>query len=128
MNKLIKKGLEAILGALMFASLASADDVTTEGRIGYPTGYVRPNCSQTDEEQMAEDENGVTNRKRRWSYGLASRRTGEPLIEEGGEHRIDRSKVSYGYNVVVDYDFTNPQGRNHAQEHNIEVGSGIKMP
>ncbi len=40
--------------------------------------------------------------KRLWSYGLTSRRTGEPLIEEGGEHKIDKSKVSYGYNIVVD--------------------------
>lgn len=37
-----------------------------------------------------------------WSYGLISRRTGEPLVKEDGEHRMDRSKVSYGYNVVVD--------------------------
>ena len=36
-----------------------------------------------------------------WSYGLTSIRTGEPLIEEGGQHRIDPSDVSYGYNLVV---------------------------
>ncbi|MDP7009828.1 MAG: hypothetical protein QF685_00475 [Verrucomicrobiota bacterium] len=39
-----------------------------------------------------------------WSYGLISRRTGSPLIEPGGEHKMDRRKVSYGYNVVVDRD------------------------
>ncbi len=40
--------------------------------------------------------------KQLWSYNLTSRRTSEPLVEEGGEHKIDKSKVSYGYNVVVD--------------------------
>jgi len=39
-----------------------------------------------------------------WSFGLTSVRTGEPLIEEGGEHKLDESIVSYGYNVVVDND------------------------
>lgn len=37
-----------------------------------------------------------------WSYGLTSIRTGEPLIEEGGEHRLDEGLISYGYNLVVD--------------------------
>ncbi len=37
-----------------------------------------------------------------WSYGLTSIRTGEPLIEEGGEHKLDESAISYGYNLVVD--------------------------
>ncbi len=37
-----------------------------------------------------------------WSYGLTSIRTGEPLIEEGGEHHLDKSQISYGYNLVVD--------------------------
>lgn len=37
-----------------------------------------------------------------WSYGLTNIRTGEPLIEEGGEHKLDESLISYGYNVVVD--------------------------
>ena len=39
-----------------------------------------------------------------WSYGLTSIRTGEPLIREGGEHKVDESVVSYGYNLVVDED------------------------
>lgn len=37
-----------------------------------------------------------------WSYGLTSIRTGEPLIEEGGEHKLDQRVISYGYNLVVD--------------------------
>lgn len=37
-----------------------------------------------------------------WSYGLTSIRTGEPIIEEGGEHKLDESLISYGYNLVVD--------------------------
>ncbi|OEU44483.1 MAG: hypothetical protein BBJ60_05580 [Desulfobacterales bacterium S7086C20] len=37
-----------------------------------------------------------------WSYGLTSIRTGEPLIEEGNEHKLDESIISYGYNLVVD--------------------------
>lgn len=39
---------------------------------------------------------------RLWSYGLISVRTGEPLIEEGGEHRLDASLISYGNNLVVE--------------------------
>ncbi len=39
-----------------------------------------------------------------WSYGLTSIRTGEPLIEEGGEHNLDQSLISYGYNLIVDKD------------------------
>jgi len=37
-----------------------------------------------------------------WSYGLTSIRTGEPLVEAGGEHNLEESMVSYGYNLVVD--------------------------
>ena len=37
-----------------------------------------------------------------WSYGLTSIRTGEPLIEYGGEHHLDESLISYGFNRVVD--------------------------
>jgi hypothetical protein len=33
---------------------------------------------------------------------LTSIRTGEPLIEEGGEHQLDESIISYGYNLAVD--------------------------
>lgn len=39
-----------------------------------------------------------------WSYGLTSVRTGEPLIEEGGEHNLDPGIMSFGYNLVVDRD------------------------
>ncbi|MFC1862871.1 EF-hand domain-containing protein [Thermodesulfobacteriota bacterium] len=59
------------------------------------------------------NENSVTNLKQLWSYGLTNRRTGEPLIEEGGEHKIDQSKVRYGYNMVVDRNgnILHPSGR-----------------
>ena len=40
--------------------------------------------------------------KKLWAYGLISRRTGTPLIEPAGEHQLNRTKVSYGYNQVVD--------------------------
>ena len=43
-----------------------------------------------------------TELKKLWAYGLISRRTGEPLIEPGGEHKLKISKVSYGHNQVVD--------------------------
>jgi len=43
-----------------------------------------------------------TQLKKLWAYGLISRRTGEPLIEAYGEHKLDKTKVSYGYNQVVD--------------------------
>ncbi len=39
-----------------------------------------------------------------WSYGLTSIRTGEPLIEEGHEHQLDESLISFGYNLVIDND------------------------
>ena len=39
---------------------------------------------------------------RLWSYGLTNVRTGEPLVEEGGEHRLDEGVISYGYNLIVD--------------------------
>jgi hypothetical protein len=37
-----------------------------------------------------------------WSYGLTSIRTGEPLVEEGHEHKLDERLISYGYNLVAD--------------------------
>ncbi len=43
-----------------------------------------------------------TELKKLWAYGLISRRTGEPLIEPSGEHKLKNPKVSYGYNQVVD--------------------------
>ena len=30
--------------------------------------------------------------------------------------------------AFVDFDFTNPEGKNHCEEQNIAVGSGIKTP
>lgn len=39
-----------------------------------------------------------------WSNGLKSVRTGEPLIEEGGEHKLDPASIKYGYNLVVGAD------------------------
>ena len=44
----------------------------------------------------------TTEMKELWAYGLISRRTGEPLIEPGGAHKLIKTKVSYGYNQVVD--------------------------
>ncbi len=40
--------------------------------------------------------------KKLWAYGLISRRTGTLLIDSAGEHKLNKSKVSYGYNQVVD--------------------------
>lgn len=37
-----------------------------------------------------------------WSYGLTSIRTGEPLVEEGAEHKLNADLISYGYNLVAD--------------------------
>jgi hypothetical protein len=37
-----------------------------------------------------------------WSYGLTSIRTGDPLIAEDGQHRLDEGVISHGYNLVVD--------------------------
>ena len=59
-----------------------------------PSPKNNPSATET-----GRDEAGL---RRLWSYGLSSRRTGKPLIEAGGEHKIDESKVSYGYNIVVD--------------------------
>ena len=48
-----------------------------------------------------------------WSYGLTSIRTGELLIEEWGEHKLDKRMISYGYNLVVDKNgkVLTPRGR-----------------
>lgn len=43
-----------------------------------------------------------TDLRKLWAYGLISRRTGELLIESGGTHKLNKTKVSYGYNKVVD--------------------------
>ncbi|MBT8044772.1 MAG: hypothetical protein KJO79_07465 [Verrucomicrobiae bacterium] len=45
-----------------------------------------------------------SNLRQLWSFGLTSKRTGEALVEAGGEHKIDPRKVSYGHNLVVDRD------------------------
>jgi len=39
---------------------------------------------------------------RLWSFGLTSIRSGAPLIEEGGQHRIDPGVYRDGYTVVQD--------------------------
>ena len=50
-----------------------------------------------------ESTEGVTlNFEQLWSYGLTSRRTGEPLIRKGAEHNLDKHLISYGYNLIVD--------------------------
>jgi hypothetical protein len=69
-----------------------------------------PNRSRVPVPQSSESNSSTktgkdeTYLKQLWSYGLISRRTGSPLIEAGGEHRMNKSKVSYGHNVVVDRD------------------------
>jgi hypothetical protein len=59
-----------------------------------------PTNESTSETETISDE--VLDLTELWSYGLTSIRTGEPLIEEGGEHQLDESLISYGYNLVVD--------------------------
>lgn len=44
----------------------------------------------------------VTDLSGLWAFGLTSARTGEALIEIGGEHELDRSQVSLGFNLVTD--------------------------
>lgn len=60
----------------------------------------------------SETETSQTDLTQLWSYGLTSKRTGEPLIEEGGEHQLDETLISYGYNLVVDNngDVLTPRG------------------
>ena len=54
---------------------------------------------QNADEIESDDEVDLT---KLWSYGLTSIRTGEPLIAEGDEHKLEDSLISYGYNLVVD--------------------------
>jgi len=64
-----------------------------------------------------------------WSYGLVSKRTGEPIIEEGGQHRIDPTIVDYGYNQVVDRKGTvlKPSGRPlHGGEQLVRTDSYVE--
>lgn len=66
-------------------------------------------CSSTETIPTSTPPNSITNDTelgltQLWSYGLISRRTGQPIIEEGGEHNLDESLVSYGYNLVVAQD------------------------
>jgi hypothetical protein len=62
-----------------------------------------PSLTATNEEVSDKTESieglGLT---QLWSFGLTSIRTGERLIEEGGEHKLDERVISYGYNLVVD--------------------------
>jgi hypothetical protein len=55
--------------------------------------------NQEESKPVISDERDLT---QLWSYGLTSVRSGEPLIEEGNEHKLDENLVSYGYNLVVD--------------------------
>jgi len=62
------------------------------------TGQV---IAQDDEQNQDEESLDITEL---WSYGLISIRTGDPLIEEGGEHQLDEDDIVYGYNLVTDVD------------------------
>ena len=47
----------------------------------------------TAETALVEAQNvGALDITKLWSYGLTSIRTGKPLIEEGGEHRLDKPR------------------------------------
>ena len=73
----------------------------------------QPESSQHPEKVLVKEAPGEVDLTKLWSYGLTSKRTGEPMVEKGGEHKMDKSKVSYGYNLVVDKNGTTlqPRGR-----------------
>lgn len=94
------------------AAVFDALDTTGDGSINVPEylrvwgHWARPNYKEQEAalSDRMEGPSETANLSELWSYGLISRRTGEPLITEDGEHRIDPANVSYGYNIVVDKD------------------------
>ncbi|WP_420411657.1 hypothetical protein [Roseibium sp.] len=57
---------------------------------------------QTATQALSDPAPGTTDLSGLWAFGLISARTGEPLIFEGGEHQLDTSLISYGFNQVTD--------------------------
>ena len=82
----MKKWISLLVCLLIFVGCSSAASIPTSTPDDQPDSVEVLDLSQL------------------WSYGLTSIRTGDPLIEEGGEHKLDVSVISYGYNVVVDQD------------------------
>ena len=73
----------------------------------------RPESSQQPETTQVKEATNEVDLTNLWSYGLISKRTGKPLVENGGEHKMDKSQVFYGYNLVVDKNGTilRPSGK-----------------
>lgn len=58
-----------------------------------------------------------------YDYVASGPREGSPVMRYLEEAGLELKCLAF-----VDFDFTNPQGGNHCKEHNIDAGSGIKMP
>lgn len=56
---------------------------------------------QTGTADLSDVSPGTSDLSGLWAFGLVSARTGEPLIFEGGEHQLDASLISYGFNQVT---------------------------
>ena len=102
---LILLGLMLLVGCAPVAPTKTAE----EAKISEPTQTNVPSTPTQEPAQVldptttAQTETAeMLDLSQLWSFGLTSIRSGEPLIEEGGEHKLDESLISYGYNLVVD--------------------------
>lgn len=87
------------------AELAESPQLTESTQTKAPSTPISEPAQVLDLTATAQPETAdVLDLSQLWSYGLTSIRTGEPLIEEGGEHKLDKCLISYGYNLVVDRD------------------------
>ena len=89
-----------IISLIVLISIScSGQDKRFEEAKDRPSAPIQEQTDQEPNEAETVEEIDIT---KLWSYGLTSIRTGEPLIKEGAEHRLDVSLVSYGHNLVVD--------------------------
>ncbi len=97
----LKKLIYIFPSLLLLVSCTSQVEENVENKLTN-TATLTPSQALTHQNTDEIESGEVTGLTELWSYGLTSIRTGEPLIEEGHEHELDESIISYGYNQVVD--------------------------
>lgn len=75
--------------------------------------------------QDAPEVNGrsILSTEQLYDYIASGTAEGSPVMRYLEEAGLELKCLAF-----KDFDFTNPEGGNHCQEHGIEVGSGIQMP
>jgi len=58
-----------------------------------------------------------------YDYIVGGQAEGSPVISYLEEAGLELKCLAF-----KDFDFTNPEGGTHCEEHNLEVGSGIELP